>query len=272
MSSQKTTIQTQGTQLYYEEAGQGQAMIFVHAGIADHRMWDDQFAHFAQNYRVVRYDVRGYGHSDSPPVEYYGYEDLNAVLAQLGIARAIIIGCSNGGRIAIEFTLQYPEKVAALVLVGSGLRGHEWSEASDQQSDVIDAFYEARDFEQAVELDIQMWIDGVGRSREQVDPQVRERVREMILFSTSRFDQLSGGKEQRVEPYASTRLHEIQAPTLVIVGNHDVPDIVEIAATLTQNIPHAKQVVIEGTSHLPNMEQPARFNQIVSDFLQGLDR
>ncbi|TMF47254.1 MAG: alpha/beta fold hydrolase [Chloroflexi bacterium] len=96
-------IETNGTKLYYEVMGEGHPLVLVHGGYMDRRMWDDQFAEFAQYYRVVRYDVRGFGRSELPQVPYADRQDLQALLTSLGIEKTYLLGLSLGGMIAIDY-------------------------------------------------------------------------------------------------------------------------------------------------------------------------
>src|SRR5712691_3775284 len=112
-----------GTSLYYELAGKGPAVVLVHGGLVDSRLWDDQMKAFSKSYHVVRYDLRGFGRSRAATDPFSHIEDLRAVLDFLKIERATVIGLSLGGIIAADFTLEYPERVERLVLVGAGLRG-----------------------------------------------------------------------------------------------------------------------------------------------------
>src|SRR5579885_3283194 len=161
-----------GTQLYFEVAGTGQALVLLHEGIADHRMWDAQFAEFARQYRVVRYDARGFGHSPMPPEPFFRHEDLRGLLEALGIDHAILPGASMGGATALDAALTYPQMVDALVLAASGLGGCDFSDETKQKWAEIDAAYERDGVAQAVELELQMWVDGPFRTPDQVDPAV----------------------------------------------------------------------------------------------------
>ena len=112
-----------GTQLYYETLGEGNPLVLIHGGYMDRRMWDDQFHAFAKHYRVIRYDVRGFGKSELPPVPYADRQDLFDLLNYLGVEKTYLLGLSLGGIIAIDFTLEHPTMVDALILVGSPVPG-----------------------------------------------------------------------------------------------------------------------------------------------------
>lgn len=266
--------QVNGTRLYYEVAGEGYPLVLMHGGIMDNTMWDDQFEAFAQRYRVIRYDLRGFGQSDLPagPEPYSMRGDLRALLAFLGIDRANVLAISMAGSIAIDFTLDYPEMVNALVLVAPGVNGYESPDEEDEDETAmfkeIEAAFESNDLERAVELETRAWVDGPRRTPEQVDPVVRKRVYDMNLQNSRRV----AGKElpgtQKLEPPAFGRLAEIRVPTLFIVGDGDLREQVTLVDTLATKIPGAQKAVMHGVAHVPNMERPAEFNQLVLDFLK----
>ncbi|HEX5506705.1 MAG TPA: alpha/beta fold hydrolase [Thermomicrobiales bacterium] len=257
-----------GARLYYEVAGAGHPLVLNHAGIADCRMWDEQFAAFAAHYRVVRYDMRGSGRSNDPPGPFSGRGDLYGLMTALGIARAHLVGLSMGGSLVLDMAIEHPDMVTALVPVAAGLGGHAGT-GRDEQEEALEAAMAADDYARANEIDLQVWVDGPRRAPGQVDPTVRERVREM---NAGIYAQLPNqGTLQRMDPPAAARLGEITAPTLVIAGDGDVPDILDIADVLAAGIAGARKVIIPGVAHMVNMERPAEFNRLVLDFLRGVD-
>lgn len=259
-----------GTRIHYDVQGQGDPLVLIHAGIAHLGMWDDQMAPFTPHYRVIRYDVRGWGKSEDPPVTYSQHDDLRALLQHLGVEQAAVLGISNGGRIAIDFTLACPEMVKALIAVAPALSGYEMNldQAMTQKEVAIEEAYERSDMAVAVELEAQIWVDGPQRTPDQVDPDVRRRALEMIRYTFDLPD--TDGEEQGLEPPAAGRLAEIQAPTLVIIGDLDVPAMFPVVDLLETKIAGAEKVLMSGAAHLPNMEKPEEFNQIVLDFLGGI--
>jgi pimeloyl-ACP methyl ester carboxylesterase len=257
-----------GTKFHYEIAGAGQPLVLMHAGVADSRMWDAQFPVFTQHYRVLRFDWRGFGKTARPDVDFSLHGDLHGLLAALDLDTVILIGVSMGGSAAINFTLEYPQRVRALITVGSGVNGYKFAdEATTSLWPAIEAAYESRDFERLAELELQMWYDGPNRKPEQVDVQVRARGREMLLNSYQHGEQ---GQEHGPDTPSISRLGEITVPTLVIVGDEDVPDIAKIGDILADGIKGAKKVVMHDVAHVPNMEQPEEFNRIVLDFLRAV--
>ncbi|HTP08883.1 MAG TPA: alpha/beta hydrolase [Anaerolineae bacterium] len=252
--------------LYYEIAGEGQPLVLIHGGLVNSGMWDDQFEVFAEHYRTLRYDVRGFGQSKSPTSYFSNHSDLRDLLEHFGIERASVLGLSMGGGIAIDFTLAYPHHVAALLPVAAGLGGYH-STSNAALRDEMNAAYERGDKERAVELSLQVWTDGPYRTPDQVDRAVRERIRTM---TTHTFD-LPDVEQwlQRLEPPAIDRLAEIHVPTLFIVGDKDVEDILKIGDRIIANVRGAQRAIIPNTAHHLNMEQPAEFNRIVLEFLNS---
>ena len=270
--------QVNGTTLYYEVAGAGHPFILIHGHLLDRTSWDDQFAVFAQRYRVVRYDQRGFG--DSGLIErgkpYSDRLDLYELMIFLGIDSAYLMGVSGGGSLAIDFTLEHPEMVDALIPVTAGVSGFRPSEEQIQAypdvarlySGLSEAF-EQHDIARAVDVSLELWTDGPGRLPGQAAPEVRERVRQMTTRNWERPDDEAQSETPPtpLEPPAIGRLAGIGAPTLVILGEWDAPNPLN---QLAAQIPGAKTVVMPETAHHPFMEKPAEFNQIVLDFLGTL--
>jgi 3-oxoadipate enol-lactonase len=256
--------------LHHEVAGEGPAVVFVHAGICDSRMWDHQWQSLRRGRRVVRYDMRGYGRSPLPPEPYSNARDLLDVMDAAGIDRAALVAVSLGGRVALEVALAEPARVSGLVAVGSGLPGHDWSPAAREFFEAEDAAIERGDLEAAAELNVRFWVDGPRRSPQQVDASVRDRVREMQKLA---FELQLGTWEQAEErplaPDLADRLAEIEQPTLVLVGADDQPDIHTIADQLVRTLPNVGFESIPNAAHVPNMDQPEQFDQLVAAFLDG---
>jgi 3-oxoadipate enol-lactonase len=254
------------SRIYYEIHGQGPPVILIHGGLLDCRMWDGQFDVVAERYRVIRYDASGHGRSATPPDAYFDHEDLVGLMAHLELDRAVIVGLSFGGRVAIDFALEHPEKVAAVVAVGPGLGGYRFDseEVLKDRKELIDAWGNA-EWDRVVELFQRSWTDGPYRSPEEVDPDVREKVRVM-----SRGTIENSAEGRTMDPPAIDRLTELTIPMLVVVGELDMPDIHEIADLLVAANPNAQKVQIKGVAHMVNMERPEEFNRVVSAYLEKL--
>jgi pimeloyl-ACP methyl ester carboxylesterase len=258
-----------GARLAYDIVGDGWPLVLIHAGIADRRMWDDQVAVFAERYTVIRYDMRGFGDSEPPSGPYAHHRDLHGLLQHLGVESAYLVGASFGGGVAVEFTLAYPAMARALVLVDAFIPGHEPSESLQRFGEAEEQALERGDLAAAVELNIRTWVDGAYRTPDQVDLAARERVRTMQLraFELMRPDAL---EEEPQPPFALERLAEIHIPTLVLVGDQDMSDFLALADIVATRVSGAHKIVIGGSAHVPSMEHPDRFNQLVLEFLASL--
>jgi pimeloyl-ACP methyl ester carboxylesterase len=261
------TAEVNGARVYYEVSGEGEPLVLVHAGIADSRMWEGQISAFAERYRVIRYDLRGFGKSEMVEGTFSHHEDLRGMLDVLGVERAHLVGCSMGGGAVLDFALEYPEKVGNLVLVGSAVGGFRPDFGPPKEWDELVAADEAGDLELVSELEVRMWVDGPGRSPEDVAAPIRDLVSEMNLIALQT-EAAELGEEWEPEPPAADRLHDIPAPTLLIVGDEDQPRIFAAANLLERELPNVRKVVMHGTAHLPNMERPEEFNRLVLEFLK----
>jgi pimeloyl-ACP methyl ester carboxylesterase len=263
-----------GRELWYEESGEGPALVLIHLGVGDSTMWDENVEELSRTRRVIRYDLPGYGRSQLPPGPMSHVRDLAALLDGLGVERASVVGVSVGGRIALEFTLTHPGRVDALVLVGPGLPDWDWSAAMEQVDEQEEALCDAGDVEGAAELAVRVWFDGPQRTPQQVDPALRERALEMnrrayAIQIPAYADPHQPGPLERLDPPASARLGEVAVPTLVVVPELDQPDILGICDLLADGIPGARKVVMEGVAHFAPMERPAEFNRLLLDHLDG---
>ena len=266
MNKQSSFAEVNGTRLYYEIAGSGDALVFLHGFSLDRRMWDDQFAAFAEHYRVLRYDLRGFGKSDVPSEQSYGHEvDLKHLLEYLNIERAHVVALSMGGQVAVEFALQYPEMVRSLVLVDSGLAGVAFSAEWDAVTGVLWEIGRTLGISAA----IQAWFEHPLFKATRENPAAWALVAQ-IVGEYSGWAFVSHDPAVSPQPPAAERLHLIAAPTLVLVGERDVPDFQRVADLLAQGIPNARKAVLPGVGHMSNMEDPAGFNALVLDFLAGL--
>jgi pimeloyl-ACP methyl ester carboxylesterase len=253
--------------IYYEVVGEGEPLVLVHAGIADSRMWNGQFTTFAEGYRVIRYDMRGFGRTAMVEGPFSHYEDLRALLDSLDVERAHLVGCSMGGGTVLDFALEYPQRAGDLVLVGSAVGGFGPDFDPPRQWDELLAADEAGDLELVSELEVEIWVIGPERSPDDVDSSVRDLVWEMNLIALQ--NEAAGlGEEWEPEPPAADRLPNVLAPTLLVVGDEDQPRVFAAADLLERELPNARKVIMHGAAHLPNMERPEEFNRLVLDFLE----
>jgi pimeloyl-ACP methyl ester carboxylesterase len=261
------SIRSGKAQLTGVEDGKGPAVVFLHAGVADKRMWRDQVAAFAGRYRVVAYDRRGFGESRYEPETFSHMQDLRGVLDGLAIEQACLVGCSQGGRFAVDFALAYPKRVSRLVLVAPAIGGAPQPEQLPPDiDDLLQQAEQAQDqqhFDLVNRIEAHLWLDGP-RS---VDGRVQGSARDLFLrMNIIPLRSPSPGNDTPAKD-SFKRLKEIAAPTLVIWGDLDFPHLQERCAKLLKRIKDAKGELMPGTAHLPNLEQPKKFNALLEAFL-----
>jgi pimeloyl-ACP methyl ester carboxylesterase len=240
-----------GIRLEYEVVGDGPAVVLLHGLTLDRRMWDDQVEALTGGYRVVRYDLRGFGQSSDPRAgeEYTHADDLRALLAHLDIPSATIVGPSMGGWVALEFTLTYPDVVDALVLADAVVRHYPFPEGWGTHVPRITQVARTSGLDEAKQL----WLADPVFARSREIPQVADRLRRMVdEFRGWQF--LHDNPHPLLCPPAIERLAEVDVPTLVLVGEHDHPDFQGMARLLATGIPGAELVTSAGAGHMSNID------------------
>jgi 3-oxoadipate enol-lactonase len=247
--------------LYYETAGSGRDLVFIHDGLLYGEVWNDQFAHFARDFRVTRYDRRGYGRSSPATGSYTHLEDLKALYDHLHIDSVTLIACSSGGALAIDFTLEYPEKTEALVLVGAVVGGFSYTSHMRTRGGHL-----PESFENDMEENLYYVRDDPYLIYEK-NTGVKIAAVELLKAFPQRIHRRPNFVRPDIPP--SQRLHEIKVPTLILIGEFDIPDVHAVSGALSNGIPNSRRYVIPASGHLIPMEQPAEFNQRVSAFLKA---
>ena len=243
------------------------SVLLLHAGIADSRMWQPQIEVLRANgYRVLAPDLRGYG---DRPFEGPTFSHLRDVEPLLDRPSAVV-GCSLGGRVALELAVCHPDRVERLVLIAPGLPGWTWSPETRAGWQAEEAAFEQGDLDGAAEASVRLWVDGPRRSPDEVDPGLRAAARAMILRS---YELEAAGDDAREEDIpggpVSERLHEVRCPTLVLVGEEDTADMQAVAAHVAASIAGAQLATIPGAAHLPSLECPDETSTHLLAFLNG---
>ena len=246
--------------LYYEAAGSGTTLIFIHDGLLNNEVWDNQFSFFSKNYRVIRYDRRGYGLSSDAKGEYSNMDDLLSLFTQLNVNSACLVACSSGGALAIDFTLEHSEKVEALVLVGAIVGGFSYTRHMLTRGGHL-----PKNFKNDMEENLYYASE---------DPYViyykniiaKEKAIELVKKYPSRV--YNRPKVEHHDVPAYKRLDEIKVPAIIIVGEFDIPDVHAHAGVINAGIVNSRRYVIPNAGHLAPFEQPDVFNQIMLNFLR----
>jgi len=246
-------------------------VVFLHAGVADHRMWVEVIPHLPGTHHVVAYDRRGFGNTQAAPETYSHVGDLLAVLDTAGIDRATLVGCSQGARIAVDFVLAHPARVTALVLiapsVGGALGPDTFPPSVEALLEELEAAETEGDLTRLNELEARVWLDGVLAPADRVRGARRELFLDMngaALRAGPLGDEVTAGP-------AWPRLPEIQAPTLLICGSLDFPHVAQRCLTMAEQLPRAHFREMDGTAHLPSFEEPEAFTALLTNFLTSLD-
>ncbi|GAB4362769.1 MAG: alpha/beta hydrolase [Kiloniellaceae bacterium] len=249
------------------------AVIFLHAGVADRRMWQAQLAALAPRHRALAYDRRGFGGTRGRAETFSHVDDLLAVMDDRGIAKAVLVGCSQGGRIAIDFALTHPERVTALFLAAPAVTGapspEDFPPAVEALLELMEEAEEDEDLERLNLLEAWMWLDGPAAEEGRVGGALRDLFLEMN--GTALYAEDPGRETNPAAfPVAYSRLADLKMPAQVVWGDADFPHIQQRCVHLVQAMPQALGTVIPGTAHLPNLEQPEAFNRHLKAFLDGL--
>ena len=269
MTNESGTLETNGARIHYEVEGDGEPVVLVHAGVANLRMWDDQATALRDAHRVIRYDTRGFGRTETDAVEFSNRADIAALLDHLGVESAHVVGLSRGGSIALDFAVEYPDRVRTLTVAAGGVSGYESpEEASAELFAEPERMYEAKDWEGLADWETRYWVDGPGQPDNRVEPAIRAKVRDWIL--TNYQAEKEEGKPIVLQPPAVERLDQLRAPLLVIAGTLDDAGTTESMHHLARSVPGARLEIFEGSAHMLNLEQPDRFTALLREhFARG---
>jgi len=257
-----------GTPIAYDEAGSGHPLLLVHAGIANRHMWDPVWDALAARFRVIRPDMRGFGESPAATEPFTNWHDLARLLRKLDAVPAHVIGASLGAGASLDLALAEPYKVNRLVLVGAGLAGWDWAPTLKADWEAEEAAWQRGDLDEVAWANVRTWLDGPIRGGE-APPELRQAVFGMYRPALQ-LQKVEGAMDSgSLEPSSAGRLAEVSMPTLVVVGELDQPDMMSIGEHLARVIPDARLVRVPGVAHLPPMEAPEEFVQVVEDFLTG---
>jgi pimeloyl-ACP methyl ester carboxylesterase len=237
-----------------EEHGSGTPpVLLIHAGVTDQRSWAD-VVDALPDHRCLTYDARGYGRTTYEPEDGWSpVDDAVAVLDAYDVSAAVVIGCSMGGRTALDLTLTHPDRVSALVLIGSAISGApplELEPGLEGLEQLYDEAEESGDLDQVNALEAQVWLDGPFQPEGRVGGEARELFLDMNGIALAAPDP----GEQREEVDGWKTCGDVAVPTLVMIGEHDLQHTHRNAAHLAASIPGARLVDLPGVAHLPHLE------------------
>ena len=263
------TVTTSGIGYDRSTVREGTSVLLLHAGVADRRMWDPQWDALASTTDLTRLDLRGFGESTTASQGSISHPgDVLHAMDEAGLDRVHVVGCSFGSGVAVEVALTAPDRVASLVLCPPG--GSLLASLTEDLRAFFDqekAALATGDVDAAVEANIRAWVIGSGRTEADIDPDVVEHVRVMQRRAFEIAEHMGQHEEAELDPPALQRLGEVIVPTLIVIGRHDLDTTKDAAERVCAAIPQAQQIEWPDTAHLPSMEQPARFADLLQDWL-----
>ncbi|SMQ70059.1 Pimeloyl-ACP methyl ester carboxylesterase [Devosia lucknowensis] len=270
MTAEEFSIDIGGATLAGIEQGDGLPVVFLHAGVCDKRMWLDQMAAVSEaGWHAIAYDRRGYGETVSPDEPFNHLEDLEALLDALDIHAAVLVGCSMGGGLAVDFALANPGRVLGLTLIGTSVTGAPWTSTADERAIELaeEDAWERGDLDLLNKVQAHEWLDGPRCQSGRVGGSVRALFLDMNAKALNK-PELT---QEEKRPDAWGRVDQINAPTLLVVGDEDFTALVDRHETLSETMPNAFAVVLEGAAHIPSIEKPELVNSLLLQFLDAFE-
>ena len=250
-----TLVDVNGTQLWVETEGTGPAVLFLHGGLGDLRLWEPQARALSARFRCIRYDLRFFGRSTGPAAPWSTVEDAIGLLDALGVERAALVGLSLGGGIALDVALAHPDRVWALVHVAGSVTGLPMNPYTDEQDAAYEAAVGRGDLDSAMEIDFGVWAP-LGSSDLLGD----------LWRATPDARGLPEGAAPLPPDPADERLGEIAVPTLVVLAKHDPAALREVDRTVARRVPGARLVEID-SDHYLGLREPEQINELLLEFL-----
>lgn len=267
MIGKKGYIKTKGVNMYFESKGTGESILFIHAGIADCRMWEREYQTLAKYYHVIRLDLPGFGLSSFTGGVFSFTDAIEELFKHLNVNNVHIVAASFGGKIAMDYILKNEEKCLSTVLISPALSGWEESQyLQDYEAEEM-RLYENGLLEEVALLNYKTWILRK-RSQESIDSNIKDLVMDMQLRALSK-PEPDIEPEEIEEEVQINRLMNIKIPVTIVSGEEDVPDFLHISELLINEIHNSRRVLIPGTSHLPNLEVPEVFEKILLEALRN---
>jgi pimeloyl-ACP methyl ester carboxylesterase len=262
-------LELEGGRIYFEVDGEGHPLLLIHGGLGSLRMWDRQVPAFSERHRVIRYDTRGFGRTQTDDVAFVNLDDAVAVLDHVEARSVYVVGQSRGASIALDLTIARPDRVDAFVSVAGGIGGYEAQRPPDVIAafDEMDRLWDAEEWSALAELETRLWVDGWGQPSGRIDAELRRTVFGWIE-ANHRAEKVEG-RPQALDPPAAERLDEVRVPTMVMIGEVDEVGGVEAERHLAASVAGSQVVAFPRVAHMIHLEEPDRFNRLVLEFLAG---
>jgi pimeloyl-ACP methyl ester carboxylesterase len=250
-------LEVNGGRLWLEETGSGPAVLFIHGGLGDSRLWEPQARSLADHFRTIRFDLRFYGRSESPGIAFSAVDDVIGLLDALEIERAALVGLSLGGALALDVALLHPERVWAIAHVAGGVSGVALDAYTDEQERAYEAAVEAGDIERAMDIDFDVWAP-LG---------VNDTLRDLWRATPDMLG-VPEGAVAAPRPQTADRLGEIRAPTLVVVATHDPAGLQDADRRVAREVPGARLAEVD-SDHYLTLRVPEQVDELLLEFLSA---
>jgi pimeloyl-[acyl-carrier protein] methyl ester esterase len=249
--------------LRLEICGDGSTVVLLHGWALDHRVWRPQMEGLANQFELIALDRRGFGRSSAPPGLPQELDDLLLVCKQLSLSQIVLVGMSQGGRVALHFARSHPELVRGLVLQGAPLDGFQPAPRGGDLIPLDD--FAALVREGRLDAMKSQWrAHPLMRASQGVQPQLD------AMLSDYQARDLLADAPHGLAPLAAS-LHEIKVPTFVVTGEQDTPWRSLVGDALAYGLPNGRRCVVAGGHHLCNLTHPLEYNALISEFVGSLD-
>ncbi|MEI5994761.1 alpha/beta fold hydrolase [Candidatus Enterococcus mansonii] len=262
-------LKTKSATIYYESQGSGPHILLIHAGIADSRMWSYEFQALATQFHVTRFDLPGFGQS-SFTGEVFSYTMMiNELLDHLAIDQTYLFAASFGGKLALDFAIEMPNRTLGMTLQSPAIGDWAFSDELQQYDAQEEELLNQKSYEQAAQLNYETWILR-NRQPDTIDSQLKALIINMQMTAFTKLEIELPVEETPDSSKRSSCLDQLCVPTLVLIGSEDVPDFQQIADFLHKTIPLAEKIIVPHAAHLANLEAPVFVEHSVIPFFSKL--
>ncbi|SES62353.1 Pimeloyl-ACP methyl ester carboxylesterase [Oceanobacillus limi] len=251
-----------GGEIYYEVAGEGEAIILLHGLFLDSRMWDHQFETLSKTNKVIRVDLRGFGKTMITEDPFSNSDDLKGIFEHLNIENAHIVGLSFGAIVALEFTITYPEFVKSLTLCSLNLNRDVSQELKEARGEMFGAFQNG-EIEKCATISEKIWLNGISSPVEITDE-------DHTLYRTVTIDNLNKPRIKSNPIFMKNiaeRIEEVSVPTLILFGRSDFEDYQNFANVLEHSIKNSRKLAFANSAHMINISEPDLFTKTIESFV-----
>jgi len=255
-------ININGKNLFIKTMGNGEPLLFLHTSLLTSEMWNTQIEYFSKKYLTIAYDFCGHGKSELPMGSYSDYDDLKTIIDKKNLSKIILIGCSYGGSVALDFTLKYPEYVSKLILISPAINGYNYPLRLTLES--IRNFRNVQKY--GIKKSAELFIHNKYWNYFVPKENGFKEIFKKLFIGNGNFYNGKYNQKYILKPFAIKRLSEINADVLLIIGNNDSKFNKNVSKILKDKIKKIKYYEINECGHLPNIEKSEEVNKIIGEF------